>query len=97
MVPSDVLEALAFHESAEPTAAYLEGRLSGVDMFRSDLGALRGWSVRWQLVREHLFPPATYMRERYAVSGSVPLAALYAHRAGQGAWKWFRRPSRGSS
>ena len=99
-VPGDVMEALSLHDAhdaAEPTATFLDRRLSRVDLLFSDLTALGGWSVRWQLLRQHLFPPAAYMRERYALSGSVPLPALYAHRAVRGAWKWCRRPPRVSS
>ena len=92
-LPGDVMETLAVQGSAEPTAAFLDGRLSGVDILLSDLAALGGWSARGQLLRQHLFPPAVYMRERYDVSGSLLLPALYAHRAVRGLWKWFRRPS----
>ena len=96
-VPGDVMETLAVHDVGEPTAAFLDGRLSRVDILLSDLTALGGWTARWRLLRQHLFPPPAYMRERYAVSGSVLLPALYMHRAVQGAWKWFRRPAKVSS
>ena len=90
-VPDDVLETLAAHDSMERTAAFLDGRLSQADILLSDLTALGEWSGRWKLLREHLFPPAAYMRERSALPGSVPLFALYTHRAVRGAWKWFHR------
>lgn len=63
-VPDDVMETLAVHDAAEPSAAFLEGRLSQADVLVSDLTALGGWSARWRLLRQHLFPPPTYMRER---------------------------------
>lgn len=96
-VAGDVMETLAARDSAEPSEVYLGGHLRKVDMLRSDLKALGGWSARWQLLREHLFPPPAYMRERYAVSSSLLLPALYAHRVVRGAWKWFRRPANGAN
>ena len=91
-VPDDVMQALASVDAAEPSAAYLGGRLRPMDVVWSDLKAMGRWRDRWQLVREHLFPPGGYMRERYGVSSSLLLPALYLHRGARGACAWLRRP-----
>ena len=91
-VPSDVVRALASVDAVEPSAAYLGGRLRPVDVLWSDLKTMGRWRDRWRLVREHLFPPARYMRERYGVSNALFLPALYVHRGGRGARSWFGRP-----
>ena len=92
-VPADVMEALAVRDEAEPSEAYLGGQLRQVDVLWSDLKTLGRWRDRWQLVRQHLFPPGAYMRERYGLSNPLLLPALYAHRGVRGACAWFRRPS----
>lgn len=56
----------------------------------SDLRALPAWQPRLQLLREHLFPPADYVKRRYGVSSSLTLPALYLHRILTGALKWVR-------
>ena len=90
-LPAQVMHTLAAG-AAEPTRVYLDGRLRKVDVLWSDLMALGGWRARWQLLREHLFPPAAYMLERSGVSSRLVLPALYASRIVRGAWRWFRRP-----
>jgi hypothetical protein len=95
-IPSRVLAALteAAGRDAEPTARYLAaGAIGGrqVDVLVADLRALRSWTNRWRLVREHAFPPARYMRDVYAPSSRAPLPLLYARRALLGARKWLIR------
>lgn len=92
-----MLETLAVHDGAEPSAAFVDGCLSRADVLRSDLAALTGWPARGRLLRQHLCPPPAYIRDRYAVSASVLLPALYALRAVRGARRWFRRPAKVSS
>ena len=93
-LPRDLVEALAARASAEPSAAYLGGQLRPVDILWSDLGLLGGWLAKCRLLRQHLFPPAAYMLERYGSSNRVFLPGLYARRILHGAGKWFRRPKR---
>jgi putative nucleotidyltransferase-like protein len=88
-LPMDLMEALRACASTEPSARYIGGRMRPLDVLLSDLRLLRGWRSRWQLIREHLFPPARYMLERYAVSNPLLLPALYTHRLVRGAAKWF--------
>lgn len=61
-----------------------------VDILVSDLKALPGWRERLRLLREHVFPPADYIRRRYGVSSTLALPVLYAHRFFTGALKWLR-------
>lgn len=78
-------------DAVEATARFLGGRLSQADILRSDLASL-GWRHGLSLLREHLFPPATYMRSLYDRWPAVLLPAAYLHRIVCGAPKWLRRP-----
>ena len=69
----------------------LPARWNQIDVVRHDLRALDGWSARGRLVREHLFPPASYMRGKYGVQSAIALPALYAWRIVAGAPRWLRR------
>jgi hypothetical protein len=57
----------------------------------SDLRAMRSWTSAVRLVRQHLLPPARYMREVYAPRSTAPLPALYMRRAWRGARRWLAR------
>lgn len=61
------------------------------EVLRSDLAALQRWRDRTQLIVEHLFPPASYMRARYGVRSNALVPALHFWRIVRGAPKWFRR------
>jgi hypothetical protein len=60
-----------------------------VDVLLSDLRALT-WKERSKLVREHLLPPAKYMRETYGVQTPALLPFYYVWRIVRGAREWFR-------
>lgn len=62
-----------------------------IDMVASDFRASSGWRDQVSLVREHLMPPASYMKARYGVRSDWFVPFLYAYRASAGAWRWFRR------
>src|SRR5262249_31902479 len=74
------------------SARYLSTRRRPVENLVEDLRALRRWSERGRLIREHLFPPSDYMRSVYAPNSRAPLSVLYARRVLRGARKWFARP-----
>lgn len=74
----------------EPSARFLRGALSQADILRSDLASL-GWRHGIALLREHLFPPAAYMRSAYDRWPRILLPAAYLHRIVRGAPKWLRR------
>lgn len=66
-----------------------------IEILAADLKALPSWPRRLRLLREHVFPPAAYIRRRYGVASPLALPALYAHRLLTGVWKWLR-PARGT-
>jgi hypothetical protein len=83
-----LLEASADREAA--IAEFLNDDRAKIDDLVSDLHALSGWRPRLRLIREHLLPPAAYMRRTYGFSSPVFLPLAYALRAVTGASKWFR-------
>jgi hypothetical protein len=87
-VPDHVWAAMARPQSREPAADYLSAgprRQQWLD-FRAQPGALR----KARHLRELLFPPAEYMRSRFAVERGHWLPWLYARRAFVGAWRKLR-------
>ncbi|HEX5215700.1 MAG TPA: nucleotidyltransferase family protein [Vicinamibacterales bacterium] len=73
-----------------PTAAHLDHRRH-VSTVLDDFKQLPGWRQRLRLARQHLLPPAAYMREVYAPASRAPLAFLYTIRAVKGARRWLAR------
>ena len=74
----------------EPLAAYMDQAFRPFDALVSDLRALRGRRARWQLLREHLFPPSPYLRAARPRLGSGPLPWVYARRIVRGVSRWFQ-------
>ena len=78
-LPDKVLGALSAAGPAEPSARYLDrGRLR---FMVRDIRSLSTVYDRLRLAREHLFPPAGYMLNKYAVSRRAWLPFLYLRRA----------------
>jgi hypothetical protein len=75
----------------EAAAIFLRHDLRGVDRLAADLRAV-GPRRAPRLLIEHLFPPASYIREKYGVQHSVLMPAFYAYRIVAGAAGWLRRP-----
>jgi len=75
----------------QESAAVIRGRWNQADLLRLELGALGTWRARGRLLREHLFPPASYMRARYRVRSNLLVPGLYVWRALHGAPRWLRR------
>ena len=90
--PLDDAALLALRQRATPQEI---AALAGVgaqpewQTFASGLRALGGWRDRLRFVRQHVTPPATYMRDVYAPGSRTPLPALYVVRAVRGAMRWF--------
>jgi hypothetical protein len=82
---------LASIPGVEPSQVYLSGTMRKVDVLASDLQALEGWRSRIKLVREHVLPPASYMRDTYGVANPALLPLLYVWRVARGATRWWRR------
>ena len=87
-LPADVVTALSA-ETSEPSAVFLREGLRPVDRLASDLRVLGPRSAT-RLLREHLMPPAHYMRSKYGVSGRARLPAYYVARVWNGIRKWWR-------
>lgn len=93
-LPAKLLERLEEQAASEAGSAASEFAcrpMSRFDVLVSDLKALGSWRDRARLLREHIFPPASYIMERYSVSNAAILPILYTHRLLSGAWKWLRR------
>jgi hypothetical protein len=92
-VPRDVISQLdVATEVPERSAVYLRKDLTQLDHVLADLGPLAP-RARMQLVFEHLFPPAQYIREKYGVRRGSLLPFLYVRRAVKGIGRWLpRRP-----
>lgn len=87
VVPDAVLAALEdAARSGEASAEYLAPRREWRHEVASNLRALT-WRRRLRLLREIAFPRPEYMREKYGVSGTVVLPALYLRRGLAGVWK----------
>jgi hypothetical protein len=93
-IPAAVLTDARLQAATAPeaSAAYMAPGRRHMQTVADDLQALPTWRERVQLVREHLFPPARYMREVYALSSRAPLPILYATRVVRGAWRYLVRP-----
>jgi len=90
-IPADVLAALVGAEAREPnTRRYLaNGR--HVDRILTDLALMPSWTARAALARQHVFPPARYMRDVYAPGSPLPVPVLYIQRVWRGARRWMAK------
>jgi hypothetical protein len=57
----------------------------------ADLMSLPTWPERLGFVREHLFPDAAYMRQRFGVDTRRKLPLAYLSRAAKGLLRRLRR------
>jgi hypothetical protein len=89
-VPADRLARLQA-ATDEPSAAFLGSPLSPFEVARADMAALSSRRARASLIREHLFPSAAYMRQRYSSWPVALLPIAYVHRMVLGAPRWLRR------
>ncbi|HXG87001.1 MAG TPA: hypothetical protein VNJ02_01590, partial [Vicinamibacterales bacterium] len=87
-IPSDVIDQLAL-ATGEASARHLQ-TLGPLHTQWLNLRDAAGWRPRLDMLRTHLFPPAGYMRQRYADSPDTPLPALYARRLVDGSTRWLR-------
>lgn len=89
-IPDGVRDRLS--PGSEASAIFLRRNLRGIDRLASDLRAV-GPRRATRLLVEHLFPPASYIREKYRVQHPVLMPAFYAYRIVAGAAGWLRKPS----
>ncbi len=88
-IPEEVLLSLSKTGSTESSAAHL--RAGGMRRLLTELRSLPRWRDRITLLREHLFPRADYMLEKYALTSRAWLPMLYLQRGIHGAWKWIHK------
>ena len=88
-IPPAVLAALEAAPADEPSTVFLNPNIRQIDVLRDDLRALPGWRARLTLLKEHVFPDASYMREGYAPGSSALVLWLYLGRIVTGARKWL--------
>jgi hypothetical protein len=85
------IDSLAATDSSEePTAVFVGGGLRQVEILTSDFRATPR-RLRVRLLREHLFPSMSYMRERYPGWPPLLLPLAYGRRIIAGVPRWFRR------
>jgi len=87
-LPADVVTALSANTS-EASSVFLRDGLRPVDRLTSDLRAL-GLRGAARLLRQHLVPPAHYMRSKYGLASGAWLPAYYVARVWRGIRKWWR-------
>ena len=79
-LPRELLDALTRAAARpEPSMVFLRGGRRR--LLLAEVRALPDWRQRWQLVREHAFPPADYMLGKYGTGRRWLLPALYVRRA----------------
>ena len=88
-LPATLLVELNAHAADSDVLEFVEGKMSQLRVAASDWRRLAGMRDRARYLREHLFPPADYIRHRYGVSSRLALPLLYTHRIVAGARKWF--------
>ena len=88
-LPEGLLEALDV-PSGSASDAHAGRRLWRLGGLWSDLKALPDWRKRWRLLREHVLPPASYVRARYGHANPLLLPMLYVHRVARGAYRWLQ-------
>jgi hypothetical protein len=88
-VPAEVTRRLGIDRTVEKDLLdFLEGPRPRLDVARSDWRRIHRWRDRSRFLREHLFPPASYIAHRYGTASHVALPFLYVRRIVTGAGKW---------
>jgi hypothetical protein len=88
VVPAEVLTALS-EGTRDASEVFLRDDLRPVDRLKADMRALGPFAAA-RLVREHVFPPAEYMRAAYGVKSRAWLPAYYVARVLSGMSRWVR-------
>lgn len=88
-IPESVLSALGGHGEDEAVARYLEGGAWRQQWM--DFRAIQGGASKFRFLAETLFPPASYMRQKYPQAGLSWLPWLYLRRAVSGILKRLQR------
>jgi len=84
-----LIEAMTADGAHDGSRAWLDPNRDQLQDAWDDLRALPGWRDRYRLMREHLLPPASFMRAKYGTLPAVVLPVVYAHRVAVGSVKWM--------
>ncbi len=87
--PDDALAELQRAAATEAPQPLISGQLKTIDVLAADLASI-GWRARIGLLREHLIPPRSYMKERYGRWPTALLPIAYIYRIVRGSAGWFR-------
>jgi hypothetical protein len=88
-VPPAVLEMLRADSSTDADVLeFLEGPRPRLDVAASDWRRIPRWRDRTRFLRDHLFPPPSYMAHRYGTTSHAVLPLLYLRRILAGAGRW---------
>jgi hypothetical protein len=88
-LPADVRSRLSAARG-EPSASFLRRGAGELPVQWLNLRHVPGWRERVALVRQHLFPPASYVLEKYGRRSRAWLPVLYSYRVITGAPRWLR-------
>jgi hypothetical protein len=89
-VDPSFLEAFNTHEDSDAIApAFLSPESHQMSLIHQDWRELKGVRPRLRLMRQHLFPPAAYIRAIYPRVPRLLLPLAYALRVLRGAPRWF--------
>lgn len=88
-VPAEVVAAFAGAVDGGDDAAFLDAKAPHALRVWSDFRHIDSWGDRARLARQHLFPPAGYMRGVYAPGSAAPLWTLYLNRIVRGTRRWI--------
>jgi hypothetical protein len=87
-VPDGVLVWIARAGAESADAVFLGRGVSPLGVFMSDWRAIGTWMGRLRLVKDHVFPPSSYMFARYGTRHQAVLPFLYGQRALGGLCRW---------
>lgn len=89
LLQPETVEAIATDGADDRSRVWLDPNRDQLRDAIDDLRALSGWRDRVRLVREHLLPPVSFMRDKYGAVPTVVLPVMYAHRVVSGGVTWI--------
>jgi len=89
LLSDGVLVAIEADGAHDGSRVWLDPNRDQLQDAWDDLRALPGWRDRVRLMREHLLPPASFMRAKYGALPTVLLPVVYAHRVAVGSVRWM--------
>lgn len=90
-IPEAVRAELDDYRRQEPSSAFLHG--TPLSLKWHEFWALPTWPLRVSFFRQHLFPPAAYLLQKYSAGSKSWLPWLYLRRFLGGLGKLLRKPA----